>query len=38
LLAVDRPRDAVQARRVIDAGRTVDPERLADPDVPVRAA
>jgi 3-phenylpropionate/trans-cinnamate dioxygenase ferredoxin reductase subunit len=38
LLAVDRPRDAMQARRVIDAGRTVDPERLADPDVPVRAA
>jgi len=38
LLAVDRPRDAAQARRAIDAGRTVDPDRLADPDVPVKAA
>ena len=38
LLAVDRPRDASQARRVIDAGRPVDAARLADPDVPVRAA
>jgi 3-phenylpropionate/trans-cinnamate dioxygenase ferredoxin reductase component len=38
LLAVDRPRDASQARRVIDAGKVVDADRLADPDVPVRAA
>jgi len=38
LLAVDRPRDASQARRVIDAGKVVDPDRLADPDVPVRTA
>ena len=38
LLAVDRPRDATQARKVIDAGTVVDPGRLADPDVPVRAA
>jgi NADPH-dependent 2,4-dienoyl-CoA reductase/sulfur reductase-like enzyme len=35
-LAVDRPRDAVQARRAIDAGRMPDPARLADPAVPVR--
>jgi hypothetical protein len=38
LLAVDRPRDATQGRRVIDAGTAVDPARLADPDVPVRSA
>lgn len=38
LLAVDRRRDATQARRVIDAGRPVDAGRLADPDVPVRAS
>jgi 3-phenylpropionate/trans-cinnamate dioxygenase ferredoxin reductase subunit len=37
-LAVDRPRDAVQARRAIDAGRRPDPARLADPAVPVRDA
>ena len=37
-LAVDRPRDAVQARRAIDAGRVPDPARLADPAVPVRDA
>jgi 3-phenylpropionate/trans-cinnamate dioxygenase ferredoxin reductase subunit len=37
LLTVDRQRDAMQARRVVDAGRVVDPGRLADPDVPVRA-
>jgi 3-phenylpropionate/trans-cinnamate dioxygenase ferredoxin reductase subunit len=37
-LAVDRPRDAVQARRAIDAGRVPDPARLADPGVPVRDA
>jgi len=38
LLAVDRPRDAVQARRAIDAGRVPDPTRLADPTVLVRDA
>ncbi|HYT10790.1 MAG TPA: oxidoreductase C-terminal domain-containing protein, partial [Mycobacteriales bacterium] len=38
LLAVDRPRDAVQARRAIDAGRVPDPDRLADPTVPIKAA
>jgi NADPH-dependent 2,4-dienoyl-CoA reductase/sulfur reductase-like enzyme len=37
-LAVDRPRDAVQARRAIDAGRQPDPDRLADPGIPVRDA
>jgi 3-phenylpropionate/trans-cinnamate dioxygenase ferredoxin reductase subunit len=38
LLAVDRPRDATQARRAIDAGALPDPDRLADPAVPVKAA
>ncbi|MFC4051380.1 NAD(P)/FAD-dependent oxidoreductase [Actinomadura syzygii] len=38
VLAVDRPRDLVQARRVIAAGTPVDPDALADPDVPVRQA
>lgn len=36
-LAVDRPRDAVAARRAIDAGHHPDPARLADPATPVRA-
>jgi 3-phenylpropionate/trans-cinnamate dioxygenase ferredoxin reductase component len=35
---VDRPRDAVQARRAIAAGARPDPERLADPAVPVKDA
>jgi len=38
LLAVNRPRDVVQGRRVIEAGSPVDAERLADPDIPVRSA
>ncbi|SNS17856.1 3-phenylpropionate/trans-cinnamate dioxygenase ferredoxin reductase subunit [Actinomadura meyerae] len=38
ILTVDRPRDLVQARRVIAAGTPVDPEAIADPDVPVRQA
>ncbi|TYK47945.1 NAD(P)/FAD-dependent oxidoreductase [Actinomadura decatromicini] len=38
VLTVDRPRDLVQARRVIAAGTPVDPGALADPDVPVRQA
>jgi len=37
LLTVDRQKDAMQARRLIDAGRVVDPDRLADPDVPIRS-
>ncbi|MBN6057846.1 FAD-dependent oxidoreductase [Nonomuraea sp. RK-328] len=36
VLAVDRPRDLVQGRRIIDAGHRIDPERLVDPDVPLR--
>ncbi|MFG1999959.1 NAD(P)/FAD-dependent oxidoreductase [Spirillospora sp. NPDC048911] len=38
ILTVDRPRDLVQARRVIAAGTPVDPRAMADPDVPVRQA
>jgi 3-phenylpropionate/trans-cinnamate dioxygenase ferredoxin reductase subunit len=36
-LAVDRPRDLVQARRLMDAGVTVDPEMLGDAAASVKA-
>jgi 3-phenylpropionate/trans-cinnamate dioxygenase ferredoxin reductase subunit len=36
VLAVDRPRDLVQGRRIIDAGHRLDAERLVDPEVPLR--
>ncbi|WP_084956768.1 NAD(P)/FAD-dependent oxidoreductase [Thermoactinospora rubra] len=36
LLTVDRPRDLVQGRRVIEGGRAVDISRLANPQVPLR--
>jgi 3-phenylpropionate/trans-cinnamate dioxygenase ferredoxin reductase component len=38
ILTVDRPRDLVQARRVIEAGGAVDADRLADPAVTVKDA
>ncbi|GAA4230271.1 FAD-dependent oxidoreductase [Actinomadura meridiana] len=38
ILTVDRPRDLVQAKRVIAAGTPVDAAAIADPDVPVRQA
>lgn len=38
VLAVNRPRDLVQARRAMSGGRAVDPARLADPAVAVRDA
>lgn len=38
VLAVDRPRDFTQARRLADAGTVVDPARLADADIAVKAA
>ena len=38
VLTVDRPKDLVQARRVIASGAAVDPDRLADPGIPVRDA
>ncbi len=37
MLTVDRRKDAMQARRLVDAGRVVDPDRLADPSVPIRS-
>ncbi|HWG94541.1 MAG TPA: FAD-dependent oxidoreductase [Mycobacteriales bacterium] len=37
VLAVDRPRDLVQGRRLVAEGRVVDPARLADADVPLKA-
>ena len=37
-LTVDRPRDLMQARRLVASGRPVDPARLADPATPVKAA
>jgi 3-phenylpropionate/trans-cinnamate dioxygenase ferredoxin reductase subunit len=36
-LAVDRPRDLVQARRLMDAGATVDAALLADVATSVKA-
>jgi len=36
ILTVDRPRDLVQARRVIQLGGVVDQSRLGDPGVPVK--
>lgn len=37
-VTVDRPRDLVQARRLMAAGRPVDADLLADPGVAVKAA
>ncbi|MFJ7067145.1 NAD(P)/FAD-dependent oxidoreductase [Streptomyces sp. NPDC101115] len=38
LLAVGRPRDLAQGRRLIEHGTAVDPARAADPSVPLKAA
>ncbi|MEV7086602.1 FAD-dependent oxidoreductase [Streptomyces sp. NPDC093085] len=38
LLAVGRPRDLAQGRKLIEAGARIDPERAADPSVPLRKA
>jgi 3-phenylpropionate/trans-cinnamate dioxygenase ferredoxin reductase component len=38
VLAVSRPRDLLQGRRLIASGALVDPVRLADPAVPLRDA
>ncbi|MBT2504646.1 oxidoreductase [Streptomyces sp. ISL-98] len=38
LLAVARPRDLAQGRRLIESGAPVDPERAADPSVPLKSA
>ncbi|MGH3392994.1 MAG: NAD(P)/FAD-dependent oxidoreductase [Actinomadura sp.] len=36
IVTVNRPRDLVQARRIMTAGTAVDPELLTDPGTPVR--
>lgn len=36
ILTVDRPRDLVQGRRIVEAGHRLDTTRLVDPDVPLR--
>ncbi|MET7364219.1 FAD-dependent oxidoreductase [Streptomyces sp. NPDC005566] len=38
VIAVSRPRDLAQARKLIEAGARVDPVRAADPSVPLRTA
>ncbi|MEV7992450.1 FAD-dependent oxidoreductase [Streptomyces sp. NPDC086077] len=38
LLAVGRPRDLAQGRRLIEAGTVMDPDLLADPARPLKAA
>lgn len=38
LLAVGRPRDLAQGRRLIEAGASMDPELLADPSRPLKGA
>ncbi|MER7621491.1 FAD-dependent oxidoreductase [Streptomyces sp. NPDC126503] len=38
LLAVGRPRDLAQGRKLIESGTPVDPERASDPAVPLKAA
>lgn len=38
VLAVDRPRDLAQGRRLIERGARLDPARAADPSVPLKAA
>ncbi|MFF8806905.1 NAD(P)/FAD-dependent oxidoreductase [Streptomyces omiyaensis] len=38
LLAVGRPRDLAQGRRLIEAGTPVDPDRAADPSLPLKSA
>ncbi|WP_230423953.1 NAD(P)/FAD-dependent oxidoreductase [Streptomyces radicis] len=37
-LAVDRPRDLSQGRRLLERGAALDPGRAADPSVPLKAA
>ncbi|MCT2544817.1 FAD-dependent oxidoreductase [Streptomyces atratus] len=38
VLAVGRPRDLAQGRKLIEAGARLDPERAADPAVPLKSA
>ncbi|MEU0138183.1 FAD-dependent oxidoreductase [Streptomyces sp. NPDC006296] len=38
LLAVGRPRDLAQGRKLVEAGARLDPARASDPSVPLRSA
>jgi hypothetical protein len=38
VLAVGRPRDMAQARKLIPRGAAVDPALVADPAVPLKSA
>lgn len=38
VLAVGRPRDLAQGRKLIEAGARLDPERAGDPSVPLKSA
>ncbi|WEH43839.1 FAD-dependent oxidoreductase [Streptomyces sp. AM 2-1-1] len=38
LLAVGRPRDLTQGRKLVESGRVLDPLRAADPAVPLKSA
>ncbi|WP_234316534.1 NAD(P)/FAD-dependent oxidoreductase [Streptomyces sp. NRRL F-5702] len=38
VLAVGRPRDLAQGRRLIESGAALDPEKAADPAVPLKSA
>jgi NADPH-dependent 2,4-dienoyl-CoA reductase/sulfur reductase-like enzyme len=38
LLAVGRPRDLAQGRKLIERGARIDPERAADPSLPLKSA
>ncbi|MCX5201757.1 FAD-dependent oxidoreductase [Streptomyces sp. NBC_00237] len=38
LLAVGRPRDLAQGRKLVEAGAALDPVRAADPSVPLKSA
>ncbi|MET8751569.1 FAD-dependent oxidoreductase [Streptomyces sp. NPDC004667] len=38
VLAVGRPRDLAQGRRLIESAVPADPDRVADPDVPLKSA
>ncbi|MFE9121058.1 NAD(P)/FAD-dependent oxidoreductase [Streptomyces sp. NPDC007172] len=38
LLAVGRPRDLAQGRKLIDAGARMDPSKTADPSIPLKSA
>ncbi|WP_405402833.1 NAD(P)/FAD-dependent oxidoreductase [Streptomyces sp. NBC_01104] len=38
VLAVGRPRDLAQGRKLVESGAELDPERVADPSVPLKSA